>query len=114
MRVVLDYTPTLSDAGALLHLASDPVDTYATELKSITPPAAIRAVHAEILAQVIDSKEDFIAAIDEASGAAPAELLKDATAMTSLFDQRRELCQTLEDYSFLHSGPRPCPSAADQ
>lgn len=107
-------------ASAFVDGFLDAVDTNARELKSITPPATIRAVHAEyleILAQVLDSKEELIAALAEAAGADTAELLQNATAMTSLpglFDQQRKLCQTLEDYSLRHDGPRPCSSAADQ
>ena len=99
----------------------DAIGKCATELRAITPPAAISDVHAdylEILAQVLDSKEEVIAALDEAVGADTAELLQNATVMTSLpglFDQERKLCQTLEDYSFLHDGPRPArrPSTDD-
>ncbi|MEP7115435.1 MAG: hypothetical protein ABI862_19385, partial [Ilumatobacteraceae bacterium] len=107
-------------AAAFVDGFLDAIGTYATELKSITPPAAISDVHAEylgILAQILDSREEVLAALDEAGGADTPELLQNATAMTSLpglFEQQRKLCQTLEDYSFLHDGPRPCSSAADQ
>ena len=45
------------------------------------------------------------------------QLMADATTQASLadiFDRARDACQVLEDYSFLHNGPRPCSSAAQQ
>ncbi|MEO5975468.1 MAG: nucleoside hydrolase [Ilumatobacteraceae bacterium] len=96
------------------------IGKYAVELSAITPPAGVSDAHAEYvdnLVQVVDSKEQILAAIDKAEGADASELLQNATAMTplpGLFEQQRKLCQTLEDYSFLHNGPRPCSSAANQ
>lgn len=98
----------------------DAIEKYAAELRAITPPDAVSDVHADYLknlAKVLESKKQILAAIDEAKGADTPELLQNATAMTALpvlFEEQRKLCQSLEDYSFLHDGPRPCAWAADQ
>lgn len=43
--------------------------------------------------------------------------MADATtkaSRTDIFDQARDACQVLADYSLLHGGPRPCSSAGQQ
>jgi len=50
--------------------------------------------------------------LDEADGTDFDQLMADATTRASLgdiFDQARDACQVLEDYSFLHDGPCPLP-----
>jgi inosine-uridine nucleoside N-ribohydrolase len=90
------------------------------DLGSIQPPPSLREPHAdyvELLTQFVDGKADLLAAVAEADGNDLDQLMNDAATRASLadvFDQAREACQVLEDYSFLHDGPRPCSSAAQQ
>ena len=90
------------------------------DLDSLEPPPSLSDAHAdyvELLTQFVASKADLLAAVAEADGTDLDQLMADATTKASLadiFDQASDACQTLEDYSFLHDGPRPCSSAAQQ
>ena len=91
-----------------------------TALDGLAPPPSLSEAHADyvkLLTQFVASKEDLVAAVAEADGTDFDQLMADATARASLgdiFDRARDACQVLEDYSFLHDGPRPGPSAAQQ
>ncbi|MDO8363673.1 MAG: nucleoside hydrolase [Actinomycetota bacterium] len=90
------------------------------DLERLEPPPSLGEAHADyvkLLTQFVASKEDLLAAVAEADGTDFDELMADATTRASLgdiFEQARHACQVLEDYSFLHDGPRPCSSAAQQ
>ena len=90
------------------------------DLDRLKPPPSLAEAHAnyvELLTHFVASKEDLLAAVAEADGTDLDQLMADATTSASLadiFDRARDACQVLEDYSFLHNGPRPCSSAAQQ
>jgi pyrimidine-specific ribonucleoside hydrolase len=90
-----------------------------TALDGLEPPPSLSDAHADyvkLLAQFVAGKEDLLAAVAEAGGTDLDQLMADAADRVSLghiFDQARDACQVLEDYSFLHDGPRPCSAAAD-
>jgi inosine-uridine nucleoside N-ribohydrolase len=90
------------------------------DLDSLEPTASVRKAHAdyvELLAQFVDRKGDLLTAVAEADGTDVNQLMTDATtraALGDIFDRARDACQVIEDYSFLHDGPRPCSSAAQQ
>lgn len=90
------------------------------ELDRLEPPPSLGDAHAdyvELLAQFVAGKEDLLAAVAVADGTDFDQLMADAMSQASLgdiFDRARDACQVLEDYSFLHDGPRPCSSAAQQ
>ena len=90
------------------------------DLDSLEPPPSLSDAHAdyvELLTQFVASKADLLAAVAEADGTDLDQLMADATTKASLADifaRARDACQALEDYSFLHDGPRPCSSAAQQ
>ncbi len=88
------------------------------DLDRVMPPPPLLEAHAtyvKLLTQFVASKEALLAGVAEAEGTDFGQLISDATTRTELgdiFDQARDACQVLEDYSFLHDGPRPCSSAA--
>lgn len=90
------------------------------DLDNLKPPPSLSEAHAdyvEPLSQFVASKADLLAAVAEADGTNFEQLMADATTRASLadiFDQARSACQVLEDYSFLHDGPRPCSSASQR
>jgi hypothetical protein len=90
-----------------------------TALDGLEPPPSLSDAHADyvkLLTQFVAGKEDLLAAVAEAGGTDLDQLMADAADRVSLghiFDQARDACQVLEDYSFLHDGPRPCSAAAD-
>jgi inosine-uridine nucleoside N-ribohydrolase len=90
------------------------------DLDRLTPPPPLREAHTdyvELLAQFVASKSDLLTAVAEADGTDVDQLMDDLTtraALGNIFDRARDACQVLEDYSFLHDGPRPCSSAAQQ
>ena len=98
----------------------DGVGSLAAELRDLSPPPSLSAAHAhylELLTEFMASRDDLLAAVAAGDGRDLEQLMADAMARASLgdiFDRIRNACQVLEDYSFLHNGPRPCASAADQ
>jgi inosine-uridine nucleoside N-ribohydrolase len=96
------------------------IAALATALDELEPPPPLSEAHAgyvELLTQFVAGKEDLLAAVAEADGTDFDQLMADATTRASLgdiFDRARDACQVIEDYSFLHDGPRPCSSAAQQ
>ena len=113
-------TYTRQTATAFVNAFVQAIATLASNVLDLTPPPALSAAHAnyaKILHQFVDGKDELLVALAKAQGADPTGLIADATAQSSLgdiFDRIRNSCQVLEDYSFLHDGPRPCSSAADQ
>jgi hypothetical protein len=96
------------------------VDEYAREIQELIPPNPISTIHRQyldVLLGVVGTKADMLAALAAADGADAGELLDHATSdasLPTLFERARDLCQEIEDYSFLHDGPRPCSAAADR
>lgn len=90
------------------------------DLDSLKPPPSLSDAHSDyvdLLTRFVAGKKDLLAAVAVADGADLDQLIADATTRASLggiFDRVHDACQVLEDYSFLHDGPRPCPSAAQQ
>lgn len=106
------------EAGAFVQRFFSAIDDYASELRGLVPPPDLSAVHNRYLAlltQILDLKSQVIDAFDDVNASTSGELLDAAEArvpLQTLFDQLRSTCQVIEDYSFLHNGPRPCSSAA--
>lgn len=98
----------------------DAVAALATDLRAIDPPPELIEAHANylgVLDEFVAGKDELVAALAAAEGTDPNELLADATSHLTtqdFFDRMRDACQVLEDYSFLHGGPRPCSSSAEQ
>ncbi len=95
------------------------MDALVAELEEVEPPPALAAAHAEYVrsaARFAAARADVLAALADAEGTDVNELINDAASRTSanaFLEQARQACQVLEDYSFLHAGPRPCSSAAE-
>lgn len=106
-------------AAAFIGLFVDAIEALASDVSDVIPPPALVETHADyvkFLGQFVASKNELLAALAKAEGANAGELLDDATKKSGLEDffvNIRRTCQVLEDYSFLHDGPRPCSSAAD-
>lgn len=96
------------------------IGALAASVLDLTPPSALAKAHANyalLLNQFVAGKDELLSTLAKVEGANPRELVTNATAKSSLgdiFGRVRDACQVLEDYSFLHDGPRPCSSAADQ
>ena len=107
-------------ATAFINKFVDAVASLAAELGDLNPPPSLSAAHAhylQLLAEFMTGRDDLVAAVADGDGTDLDQLIGDAMARASLgdvFDRIRNACQVLEDYSFLHDGPRPCSSAADQ
>ena len=98
----------------------DAVAALATDLRAIDAPPELIEAHANylgVLDEFVGGKDELVAALAAAEGTDPNELLADAMSHLTtkdFFDRMRDACQVLEDYSFLHDGPRPCSSSAEQ
>jgi pyrimidine-specific ribonucleoside hydrolase len=106
-------------ATAFVGAFFDAIDSLATELGGIVPPDDLTDAHAryvDSLSQLAAARGSLLDALDEADGADISELLDEAAqvALDGLLEESEAACQVIEDYSFLHDGPRPCSSAADQ
>jgi hypothetical protein len=107
-------------AATFIDIFVDAIGALASSVLALTPPAGLIEAHANyamLLNQFVAGKDELLSALAEVEGANPSELITNATAKSSLgdiFGRIRDACQVLEDYSFLHDGPRPCSSAADQ
>jgi hypothetical protein len=94
------------------------IERYAVELGELSPPAALGAAHTdylEALNQVLDAEAQVADALATANGATADELLGDATGDTplpGLFERAGSICRTIQDFAYLHEGPRPCTSTS--
>ncbi|MEO8363927.1 MAG: nucleoside hydrolase [Ilumatobacteraceae bacterium] len=106
-------------AAAFIGHFVDAIEALATDVSGLIPPSALVEAHADYvkyLGQFVARRNELLSWLAKAEGANPGELLDDATKKSGLEDSFvdiRQACQVLEDYSFLHDGPRPCSSAAD-
>lgn len=113
-------TDLRATATAFVHKFVSAMEALAGDVSELTPPQTLTEAHGnyiDLLNQFVDSKSEILAAVAAAEGADISELIANATTQSSvdeIFELIRNACQVLEDYSFLHDGPRPCSSAADQ
>ena len=113
-----DADPRVLAAAFIGHFV-DALEALATEVSSLIPPPALVEAHGDYvryLGKFVASRSELLNWLAKAKGANPSELLDDAVKQAGLddfFTDIRNACQVLEDYSFLHDGPRPCSSAAD-
>lgn len=98
----------------------DSMDALVADLNTVTPPPALQDAHAayvEILSTFSGSRARMLAALDKATGRNFEELVNAAAVelgTQDLFARVALACRVLQDYSFLHDGPRPCSSAVGQ
>lgn len=96
------------------------VTAMVAELESVEPPSSLQDAHAdyvEHLKQFVAIRDDLLAAVAVSDGTDVDQVMADVTTRISIessLDRARAACQVLEDYSFLHDGPRPCSSAAQR
>ena len=96
------------------------VSAGAAELESVEPPPSLQGAHADYVQALTDfvaTKDEILTAVADSDGVDFDEVMADVTARISLdarLDASRVACQVLEDYSFIHDGPRPCSSAAQR
>lgn len=113
-------TDPRESAEAFVNAFVSAIGALAADVLDLNPPPTLTEAHAnyaKVLKKFVDKKSDIFAALTLAEGDDTAELLANASAQSSIedvFAHIRDACQVLEDYSFLHDGPRPCSSAADK
>ncbi len=106
-------------AAAFIDQFVDAIGALSVEVSGLIPPPELVEAHADyvkFLNLFVASRNELLAGLAKAKGDTPGELLDDAVKQSGLDDffvDIRRTCQVLEDYSFLHDGPRPCSSAAD-
>ena len=96
------------------------VTAMVAELERVEPPPSLQEAHADYVQAVIEFVAvgyDLRSAVAESDGIDFDQVMADVTARTSFdssLDESRAACQVLEDYAFIHDGPRPCSSAAQR
>lgn len=96
------------------------VSAGAAELENVEPPPSLQVAHAnyvQALTDFVATKDEILAAVAESDGTDFDQVMADVTARISFdarLDASRVACQVLEDYAFIHDGPRPCSSAAQR
>lgn len=96
------------------------VSAMVADLEGVKPPSSLKNAHADYVAALIEfvaSEDKLLAAVAESNGTDVDQVMADVTDRFSFeasLDGARLACQVLEDYSFLHDGPRPCSSAAQR
>ena len=87
---------------------------YAVELGELDPPAAVSTAHTDYidaLNQVLAGEAQVTDALARAHGDTADELLNNASedlSLPDLFERAGSICRTIQDFAYLHDGPRPC------
>jgi len=101
-----------TQAAAFINGFLDSIAVLASELRKVSPPAALVSAHdgyVESLTNLASVRSDLLARIAASDGLTLDEIFSEIeTSVTDPFDRVGAACQILVDYSFLHDGPRPC------